>query len=155
MSAPFLSFRWTIEPLLRARDTLLRGSRFLAASGAAFAIDMVCVAFLLAFTDLSSFAAMAGSFAAVAAASYFVHELWTFKSRQSRFSAKRMLGTGLSALFSLGVRALALLVLKALFETDGDLSDLVFVCIAAGFSLISNFVLNSALFASRDRRASQ
>jgi len=117
------------------------GSRFLAVSLAAFAIDVMLVLALRTWLGLSVTASAAIAFAAVGSVAYLAHEHWTFRRVGARASARRWLQTLVSLGLAFCVRVGVIAALEAVRAPDLAITP-VYVGAGAGASLCVNYLLS-------------
>lgn len=115
--------------------------RFLIASIAALAVDLVLTLVLRQATSLSLTASAALSFVLVGALFYFIHEFWTFRRAGSGASAKRLV-QNLSALAAAFVSRVATIGILELSHTPGTLLGAVYFLAGAGVSFSVNYLAN-------------
>ncbi|SCZ26395.1 GtrA family protein [Afifella marina] len=114
--------------------------RFFAASLAGLVFDVALAATLNRLVGLALITSAAVSLVTAAALMYLVHEFWTFRSSERRFSFARMAGTVISALVALAVRS-GILYATSRLAGLGDNWVLFQLLLATGTSFIVNYVI--------------
>ncbi|WP_112061361.1 GtrA family protein [Hyphomonas pacifica] len=117
------------------------GLRYLVANLCALGVDYLLTLSLFHFADADLSFAAGVSFILVGFLFYFVHEFWTFKSADSRFSRQRLIGNLTVLLVAGAVRVLLIFVLESWKAPIGILATIYFGIGVAG-SFVTNFMLN-------------
>ncbi len=113
--------------------------RFTAVAVLGVTLDIAIAYSLAQFFAVPLWAAAAIGFFAAAIANYTAHELWTFRSKTSKFSLKRASQYILASAATLTVRLSVIVMLGQWLGADYNLLVLV---VATGVSFTLNFILS-------------
>ena len=122
----------------------MQGVRFVAASFAAFCIDLVFVLLLLNAFGLPLWLAVGISFVVVGACLYFVHEFWTFRHALSTFTPRRLGGTLVVSSIALTARVGLVALLDNIRVSEGAVTVL-YILAGSMTSFSVNYLLNNHL----------
>ncbi|MCT8266492.1 GtrA family protein [Afifella sp. JA880] len=126
--------------------------RFFAASLAGLVFDVALAATLNRLVGLALITSASVSLVTAAALMYLVHEFWTFRSSERRFSLARMAGTVISALVALAVRS-GTLYATSRFVGLGESWALFQLILATGASFSVNYVIVRRIIGGRTERS--
>lgn len=124
-----------------------RSPRYLIVVAIGFGIDLGLALILNRVFGVDLTLAAATGFTAALLLNYLLFESWAFPQRQIRLSVRRLLATLASAVITLVVRLIAVTGLGLLVDASHGRMAAVVLVLAAGLSLVVNWVLISRIFA--------
>lgn len=118
--------------------------RFFMVSGFGVVCDIMLAYFFHRFFGLTLYLSTVISLSIIAISTYFIHQLWTFRSISTGFSSSRLIKFLISSIVVLAVRETTLFSLATLLHI-GHSWAVAQLVIAAGLSFLVNFVITRYL----------